>query len=763
MKNSDNYLFNKSNSGFTLVELSVVLLIIALVAGSGIAVGKSALESAQTAATYNRLNTIETALSAFRQNGRLPCPADGSLASSNANYGSEAANIGSCTGGAPAANFQVTISGSKTVEGVVPVRTLSLPDEFMFDGWGRKITYSVWAPMTGMRAFYNYGVNFNCGMITTRDASGGIRSSQGIYVLLSEGKNGHGGYTVQGTKNSNGSVNTDERTNCHCDGAAADTGYAATYVMKDATESPTNTLDQFDDLLRFKERWQMQSAADINNPDGGFTCPQSLPGIRFYGPVGSRAGSAVAAGDINGDGIQDLIIGARGLSGGAGAVYVVFGKASYTNPYDLTTLNGTTGFRIDGINANDQTGWSVASGDINGDGVADVVIGANAADPSALNGAGSVFVVFGSKSTWASTFALTGIDGTNGIRIDGVTAGDEVGQSVAAGDVTGDGFADIIIGAKGYNSGDGGVYAVFGAATYARSQYTLNNNGVTGIIPNTAATGYRIQSIGSSEQMGYSVATGDINGDGLGDIVIGHRGYNTSSGLVSMYLGKGRGSNSTPVKAENLNGRNGFHLQGGAANNQTGAAVAVGDVNGDGMGDIIVGANGATASGRATAGITYVLYGNNSRKYPIFKVANFNATNGYEIHGAAATNVSGTAVAVGDINADGVGDVLTGANAASPGGRAAAGSSYIVFNASTAPGTIFDLLTINGTNGFQLDGGTAGDNSGEFLATGDINGDGKGDAIVGAPAANGTAGYVYVYFGQQLTTAWTNPYNLGGL
>jgi prepilin-type N-terminal cleavage/methylation domain-containing protein len=123
MPKHDNHLVNNPIHGFTLIELSVVLLIIALIAGSGVVVGKSALESAQLASTYNRLNTIETALLAFRQNGRLPCPADGTLAASSSNFGVEAANLGSCTGGTPAANFSAIVTGSKVVEGVVPVRS----------------------------------------------------------------------------------------------------------------------------------------------------------------------------------------------------------------------------------------------------------------------------------------------------------------------------------------------------------------------------------------------------------------------------------------------------------------------------------------------------------------------------------------------------------------------------------------------------------------------------------------------------------------
>ena len=115
---------------------------------------------------------------------------------------------------------------------------------------------------------------------------------------------------------------------------------------------------------------------------------------------------------------------------------------------NLSDLNGSSGFRLDGEAASDRSGWSVSSaGDVNGDGYDDLIIGAPYAD---ANGSmsGSSYVVFGRGSAFAATVNLSTLDGTNGFRLDGVAASDLSGYSVSsAGDVNGDGYDDLIIGA----------------------------------------------------------------------------------------------------------------------------------------------------------------------------------------------------------------------------------------------------------------------------------------------------------------------------
>ena len=201
----------------------------------------------------------------------------------------------------------------------------------------------------------------------------------------------------------------------------------------------------------------------------------TLDGTNGFEINGETAGdlsgvSVSAAGDVNGDGFGDLLIGAyrRATNGSlAGASYVLFGRSSgFSANLDLSALNGSNGFEINGETASDFSGFSVSeAGDVNRDGFGDLLIGAIGRD---INGtdAGASYVVFGRSSGFSANLNLSDLNGSNGFELNGETASDYSGRPVsAAGDVNGDGLGDLLIGAYRRDTNgtdDGASYVLFG-------------------------------------------------------------------------------------------------------------------------------------------------------------------------------------------------------------------------------------------------------------------------------------------------------------
>lgn len=432
-------------------------------------------------------------------------------------------------------------------------------------------------------------------------------------------------------------------------------------------------------------------------------------------------GTAVAsAGDVDGDGFSDLIVGAPFYTNGSskeGGAFVYHGTATGINSHVAV---------LESDQNEAQMGISVASaGDVNGDGYSDVISGANLYDNASNTDNGSAFVFHGSASgILAAPTIMLGVN----------QSGAQFGYSVTgAGDLNGDGFSDIVVGAPQYDNGSGKSGAVF--------IYYGSSAGV----PKNWTNKLHISQFNQTDtQFGASVsAAGDVNGDGIGDLIVGAPYYDGSSsdnGAAFVYHGSLNGVSMVWNQK----------LESNQTNAYLGTSVSgAGDVNGDGIRDVIVGAPGFDKVGCSNCGAAFVYQGTTagvSSFYTALEGTQSNAQMGYSVASA------------GDVNGDGYNDVITGAPTFSN-GQASEGAAFVYYGGKNG---------IDKTKSDVFESGDPGAWMGFSVSSGgDLNGDGFSEILVGSPLYHNkpgsSEGAAFIFYGSDQGPQVNGSLRLKGL
>jgi hypothetical protein len=471
------------------------------------------------------------------------------------------------------------------------------------------------------------------------------------------------------------------------------------------------------------------------------------PALTILGAQAKDGLGPIASGDVNGDGQADLIVAAPAADGpddgrpDAGEAYVILGPP---NGATLDLSEDQPDVTIFGAAAGDFLGFAVGSADVNGDGFADILLGALLADgpDDQRPDAGEVYAIFGGPAL-ASTLDLA--HGAPARVVWGPAPDDRLGATVATGDTNSDGIDDILLGsflADGPNDGRyqaGEAYLLLGSPILAGKRDLAQGEYDLAILAPYA-----------DEQLGHYLAMGDLDGDQRDDLIVsafradGPGNARNDAGQVYVFLGASEPRGVLDLAAA----RPDLTVFGANALDEFGHAVAAADLNGDGSAELIVGA--PRAGDEARPGQAYVFFGGpgltGSRDVAL-------AQQDLTLQGAASGDRFGATLIAADLDGDGRAEAIIGAERGDgPDDRQDGGEVYVVRGSATLPPTLD--MTLRPYDAIVL-GARSGDTLGGSLAATDWDGNGRLDLLLGTPFADGPddradSGAAYVIRGASL-------------
>ena len=464
-------------------------------------------------------------------------------------------------------------------------------------------------------------------------------------------------------------------------------------------------------------------------------------GIAFQGEnVNSYFGSAVDyAGDVNNDTFGDIIIGSYGKK----AAYVFFGTNNPPSSIDHTsgTFSPNQGFGMVYPGSGSCFGYFVSrAGDIDGDGISDVIISS-----FCWNIIGTAYVIYGRNNFPASIdVSSASFTPSDGFKIWDANATPDVGFAFVAGragDFNGDNFDDVLVTAHGQDNLKGAVYVIYGSNNYPADIDVSSVNF-------DSSKGFKVwDAIGlDNDQFGYAASfAGDVNDDGIDDIIIGARGYDANRGVVYVIYGRKDSPSSIDVSSPSFSPSHGFKIWGpsAAANTLLGTSVSfAGDTNGDNIDDVIIGSSGTV----------FVIYGNKNFPSSIdVSPANFDPSKGYKIWDSNANTNSSFGVIVryaGDFNGDTLNDVMIFSQYDS-----SKGANYVIYGSQEFHQDVdVNALDFNSSKGFRVHNSSANpsDSYGNrFGFAGDFNNDQIDDILIFSSHWGSKTGIGYLLYGRK--------------